>query len=390
MSDLPEDLLEEILCRVPAIPLKRLRSTCKRWNRLFNDKRFTRKHIDTAAKQSLILLKIEKKLRIFSLTVDHKRSPSIDVKGELSLIDPRSSLDQFQISKVSHCDGLLLCTNKDNTRLVVWNPCTGQTRWIQPLIHHRSSDTLTLGSYQDKKSGNKSYKILRYNKFSPEQRFEIYEINSGSWRIVKVTPNCRILYTGPRVSLKGKAYWFGWDIKENYQYDFFLVCFDFTTERFGRMRLPYQHSYQTMSLSVVREEKLSMLLQRTNTQWREIWVTNKIGYQTMSLSVVREEKLSVLLQRTNTQWREIWVTNKIGEWTRVLTILDSPPFYRCGTISFLVDEEKKVVVCCEKKVVVYIAGEDNKVTQVDFGEAATLGKYDPVIHSYVPSLVQIQ
>ncbi|ESQ56258.1 hypothetical protein EUTSA_v10027516mg, partial [Eutrema salsugineum] len=225
MSDLPEDLLEEILCR--------LRSTCKQWNRLFNDKRFTRKHIDKAAKQSMILIMLEKKLRICSLSVNHKVSPSIESKP----------------------------------------------------------------------------------------RFEIYEINSDSWRIL-VTPNCRLLYTSPR----------------NDQYDFYLVSFEFTTERFGRMRLPYQHSYQTLSLSVVREEKLS-----------------------------------VLLQRTNTQWREIWVTNKIGEWNKVLTILDSPPFYGWIPISFWVDEEKEVVVCCKRMVVVYNAGEDNKVTQVDFVEAAMLG-----------------
>ncbi|KAL9816876.1 putative F-box domain-containing protein [Arabidopsis thaliana] len=39
MSELSQDLLEEILCRVPAISLKKLRSTCKLWNSLFIDKR---------------------------------------------------------------------------------------------------------------------------------------------------------------------------------------------------------------------------------------------------------------------------------------------------------------------------------------------------------------
>ncbi|VVA97859.1 unnamed protein product [Arabis nemorensis] len=37
---LPDDLVEEILCYVPATDLKRLRSTCKRWNFLFDNRRF--------------------------------------------------------------------------------------------------------------------------------------------------------------------------------------------------------------------------------------------------------------------------------------------------------------------------------------------------------------
>ncbi|WZZ29657.1 hypothetical protein YC2023_013058 [Brassica napus] len=42
MSDLPCDLIEEILCRVPATSLRHLRSTCKQWNLLFNEMNFSR------------------------------------------------------------------------------------------------------------------------------------------------------------------------------------------------------------------------------------------------------------------------------------------------------------------------------------------------------------
>lgn len=49
----------------------------------------------------------------------------IMVSGILSLTDSRYD-SEVDISKIVHCDGLLLCTNiMDNTRLVIWNPCTG-------------------------------------------------------------------------------------------------------------------------------------------------------------------------------------------------------------------------------------------------------------------------
>ncbi|KAG7578660.1 F-box domain [Arabidopsis thaliana x Arabidopsis arenosa] len=362
MPELPEDLLEEILCRLPATSLKRLRSTCKRWNHLYNDKRFTRKHFHKAPRQSLILM--WNKFGFSSMSINLHRVSPIEVTGELNLIDPHYSLDQFRNSLLYHTSGLLLCVCDNNeeksTRLVVWNPCTGQTKWIP---HRKISYicTYALGSYQDNKSGNKSYKILSrmfYGHQDPE--FEIYEINSNSWRrILDVNVDCTYMYIG-NVSLKGKTYWFATDEKEK-QLGLFLISFDYTTERFERLCLPYPHPYH--------------------------------GYQNESLSVVREEKLSVLLQLTFTSKTEIWVTNKIGEtkvlsWIKVLAVdLTPEPNF---DIKFLVDEEKKVLLYTQNngyksQTIVYIVGEDNKVREVAFGD-----EFKPFLLNYVPSLTQIQ
>lgn len=126
MSDLPEDLVEEILCRIPATYVKKLRSTCKQWNNLFNNRRFTRNHFDKAAKQFLSF--ILKEFRVCSMTINlHGIVPSIEVKSELNQLDPLyNNSYQFLISEVFHCDGLLLCISEYCTRIVVWNPCTGQ------------------------------------------------------------------------------------------------------------------------------------------------------------------------------------------------------------------------------------------------------------------------
>lgn len=104
MSELPGNLLEEILWLVPATSLKRLRSTCKRWNYLFYNKSFTRKHFDKATKQFLVLML--KESRVCSISFNLYGIPSVELTGELSLIDRgSSSLAQFEISQVSHCDG---------------------------------------------------------------------------------------------------------------------------------------------------------------------------------------------------------------------------------------------------------------------------------------------
>ncbi|CAH8261002.1 unnamed protein product [Arabidopsis lyrata] len=138
-------------------------------------------------------------------------------------------------------------------------------------------------------------------------------------------------------------------------------------------------------------------------------------FEASSLSVVREEKLSVLLQRDESSKTEIWVTNKIDDtttegavsWTKVLALDLSPDPQIWYDASFLLEEDKKVVISCDRcerligggdnnniyldkaKDMVYIVGEDNVVTQVECGVDEMEGCW-PVILNYVPSLVQIQ
>ncbi|KAL9292676.1 putative F-box protein [Arabidopsis thaliana] len=189
------------------------------------------------------------------------------------------------------------------------------------------------------------------------QEFEIYEINSNSWRILDVTVDSSLYIEN--VSLKGKTYWFATDGNDK-PCDLFLICFDYTTERFERLCLPYQIPY----------------------------------FRNTSLSVVKEEKLSVLLQPSLTSKTQIWVTNKIGEakvlsWIKFLTV-DLKPEIKYG-IKFLVDEENKVLVYEQNFVIngknnmIYVVGEDNEVREVVFRVGLK-----PLFFYYVPSLTQIQ
>ncbi|CAL9234553.1 unnamed protein product [Arabidopsis halleri] len=271
------------------------------------------------------------------MSVNLSGIPSIEFKVELSLIDPQASLEHFDIVKVSHCDGLLLCNNGEYNRIVVWNPCTGQTKWIEP----RKIGSYTLGSYED--NGDRSYKILCCCD-GDDNEFEIYEINSSSWRTLDVTMDCELEYDDSGTYLKGKTYWFASDENEEHL-GMFLVSFDYTTERF-------------------EQEKLSVLLQHADTSRTDIWVTNKID------------------------------ETKVVKWSKVLTVDLKPELDICGLVRFLVDEEKKFLVCCHLnfrsgvpiKQEVYIFGEENKVEQVYSGFTSSMAN----LFDYVPSLTQIQ
>ncbi|CAA7054561.1 unnamed protein product [Microthlaspi erraticum] len=292
------------------------------------------------------------------------------------------------IHAIFQCEGLFLCTTKDK-RIVVWNPCTGQTRWIR--IQPRNDDHLAYDSYALGYGNNKnkyscdSFKILRCRTHKNNNlgiwvmEFELYYFNTDSWRLLdedaqrNLTVSWRWMITSHGVSLKGNTYWVAWDKKEPNDIQF-LLRFDFKRERFEHFSLPFSGS-GTMFLSVVREEKLAVLLDRPNfdsSREMKIWVTDtKIDEAVTDMEYVLVVDFSRVLRRGMT------------------------------VVSFLVDEENERVVCSGRdtkkgnKNVIYIVGGDgnhkHSCKQI-LGEIAQGPADDcwPFLDSYVPSSVQIQ
>ncbi|CAL9221259.1 unnamed protein product, partial [Arabidopsis halleri] len=114
ISNLPWDVVEEILSRVPVTSLRRLRSTCKGWyhHPLFKDPGFIKKHLDKTERQYNDVLLIEFKVYSLSSNLNgiHVNSRQLFEEGKLSLIDPLCNSSELNIYEAFHCDGLLLCT----------------------------------------------------------------------------------------------------------------------------------------------------------------------------------------------------------------------------------------------------------------------------------------
>ncbi|KAJ4894186.1 putative F-box protein [Raphanus sativus] len=201
---LPEDLLVEILSRVPEASLARFRSTSKGWNALI-------KKDGRLAKNSLFVMLIYRKVYLVKLNLHAIHDNKVEkVISKFSLSDPlsRSSLKEVDIRRVCHCDGLLLCTTMDG-RLVVWNPCSGETSRI---IERSYSGfyTYALG----KSSCNNEYKILRvkihvYGYWLPSLvEYGIYDFISNSWRVVGETRDWYIPSDRQHgTTVDGNTYW---------------------------------------------------------------------------------------------------------------------------------------------------------------------------------------
>lgn len=158
ISDLSHDLVEEILCRVPITCLRAVRSTCKLWNvlsktRILCKAKVRHQFLGFMMKDHM-LFSMRFNLHGIGLNEDGEEftNPSIKPIGDI--------LNQVDISsKVFYCDGLLLCltVNHSSSKLLVWNPYLGQTRWIQPSCDNHEGVTYALGY-----DNNKNHKILRF------------------------------------------------------------------------------------------------------------------------------------------------------------------------------------------------------------------------------------
>ncbi|CAL9223242.1 unnamed protein product [Arabidopsis halleri] len=289
MSDLPRELLEDILSRIPSESLRELRFTCKLWNALYKDRGCIKERFHKRTARELIIVVLDGS--VYSLDVDYldinERLDSDVIGGiEVSRFNRTCDLDfnDICVSDVFHCDGLLLLRTEVTNMLL---------------------------------------------------------LNSNSWRALDdvlddVTLGCIIQSRG--ISLKGNTYWIASQVK-----GFVLLSFDFTTEGFGRLNLPSQSlGYEVLALSLVREEKLSILQHNQDATKVEIWVTtNDEIDQTKALS-----------------------------WSKFLSVDFNSYFHlklTCDVSFFIKDEEKKVAVCCDNKGIAYIFGENCEFGKVEIG-----------------------
>ncbi|EOA33097.1 hypothetical protein CARUB_v10016435mg, partial [Capsella rubella] len=168
LSDLPKDLAEDVLIRLPMTSMRAVQSVCKKWNTLW--KGFTNNHLGqakaAATREFMAIMVINYRVYLMSVNlqgIHNNVDPSInhDLGKLISLTDS----DRVHISVVYHCDGLLLCIMEDCLSFVVWNPYCGQSRWFEPISRPKF-DIYAIG-YENSNS-SRSYKVLRFFVSSPE------------------------------------------------------------------------------------------------------------------------------------------------------------------------------------------------------------------------------
>ncbi|PIM98049.1 hypothetical protein CDL12_29472 [Handroanthus impetiginosus] len=230
MSDIPSELIFQILLKVPAESLLRFRAVCRAWRCIIDDPSFIKSHTTNQVSSNTLLIRNLSGARLFSLSLDSINyadgCETIKVTPVKRVI--RRGVPYLCNLPVASCNGLILLSD-DNVKKtwVIWNPLTREFREVpepDTEVHLRGS-----GIGYDCAADD--YKVVMIDKQirhgeSVYQTF-VYSLKSDSWRMIKDCPYY-IWPLGQGVYLNGALHWRSSDV---------IIALDLETEDYTTLPL---------------------------------------------------------------------------------------------------------------------------------------------------------
>ncbi|KAG6407107.1 hypothetical protein SASPL_130089 [Salvia splendens] len=239
-----EDIVINILHRLPVKALLRCTAVSKSWRSLITSPEFTASHLQFASSSqqvapSLLLRRCIKSSERYELYSDDE-SPFTRITAFQC---PFKSMNSF-FTIVGSCNGLL-CLSDDRIYLmntiVLWNPSVRRSVLLpKPNLIYNSYGSFTqyLGFGFDSVSSD--YKVVRitYVDVAVNPQIEVYKLSSGVWKdlscCVELVP---VICSRRQEYVNGASHWIA---RYMDSYDV-VVAFDMCLEVFRTMKFPVLH-----------------------------------------------------------------------------------------------------------------------------------------------------
>lgn len=244
--DLPEDVLRDILLRLPVKSLVRFRFVCKSWRSLLENTDFVTTHLNRSENHGSHLLvnsrvestNISAPSLISNKTLDVEFTMDTSVKVEFGLM-------------VGSCNGLVCVCN--HSVILIWNPATREHKALPtPCVDPMFPNPLCMRVSVGFGFHLTDYKVVRVvncrglNGRPVPAKVEVYSTGTGCWRMINTTLPCDIEQRKCSVILKGVPYWLGFGpfwpdtiFKPGVaRRNEFVVSFDMGEEAFRLMDVP--------------------------------------------------------------------------------------------------------------------------------------------------------
>nr|XP_011460743.1 PREDICTED: F-box/kelch-repeat protein At3g23880-like [Fragaria vesca subsp. vesca]XP_011460744.1 PREDICTED: F-box/kelch-repeat protein At3g23880-like [Fragaria vesca subsp. vesca] len=265
LESLPQELIPEILIRLPTKSLIKFTSVCKSWNSTIKDPKFIRTHTlnlnDRNATHLLLLHAVhcqrywsrtEERVQISGFQEDtysllHDDTAVSEYRNiELPLVLDKKLINPcFRV--VGTCNGLVLLADdfgEYGHTIVIWNPSVRKYVTLPKFSTRRKYDA-SLGLGYDA-IGN-DYKVVRLtdhiDECEPDEcrsKAQVYSLAKGAWSMLRPVPDCFLPdeFYG-LVFVKGALHWVAavWTHGEPYPY-YFILTFDVAGETFGKIEFP--------------------------------------------------------------------------------------------------------------------------------------------------------
>ncbi|MED6118872.1 hypothetical protein PIB30_006661 [Stylosanthes scabra] len=289
---LPDELIAEILLRVPARNLLRLRSVCRSWRTLISSSQFAKEHVRRliAADPSLSdprvaynhpsWIYINKKFGDFSVRslLENPTEPTEVLRFE----------GRLSHSIVGSCNGLLCLLEGYcmKSRAILWNPCTGLAS--SPSLEIPDSKSVCGFGYDHV---NDKYKLCKIQYQRQKQKPKPYRYTikiftfcpKPSWRTILVQDIQDILSNKTIVGSRRGVFVPGtgtlnWIRSHDTTPDCFIHSLDLVKESFSEFSLPHKdldHETILQELCVLRN-CLTVCFKHQETGW-SVWLMKEYG-----------------------------------------------------------------------------------------------------------------
>ncbi|KAL3503498.1 hypothetical protein ACH5RR_037947 [Cinchona calisaya] len=280
MGMLPEDLLREILVRLPVKSLLRFCCVSKTWCDLINSPYFAHMHLSHAKNHRIVLMKrfiIDEKKALLSFHSDYV-SPGRDVAAAAAPDLKLSSTYRSSIQLFGSCNGivciveLLRCLHSNSKdKFYLCNLATRQFLTLPPSPfgcpdEFEDISTTSLGFGFD--PSTQDYKLVKFVSYRlketmalPVPEVQIYNLRTNSWRKLEgvasgpsaIVPGQKfpasILQKFPVSILLNRSFILHWLAINNIYDDAWegILSFDMCTEAFQKIELPSNYTYPGVS-----------------------------------------------------------------------------------------------------------------------------------------------
>lgn len=228
---LPQEIIAEILSRLPVKSLGQFRCVSKPWLSLISDTHFIKMHLKQRLSQK-VFMSFWFRLKIRSLDFEALVNHVGDEKSAIKNLQLPLELGSIRRVKIlGSCDGLL-CLRLGDNDVIIWNPCIREYKKLQEFNGLGGSYGF---GYDCENDDYKLVKVIPRNG-SDEISVDVFSLKTNSWR--------RVCYGGYKFDLvddvgtllNGAVYWQAnrGDTKDTS----FIVSFDIVNEKFSELPIP--------------------------------------------------------------------------------------------------------------------------------------------------------
>ncbi|XP_054778171.1 putative F-box protein At1g32420 [Prosopis cineraria] len=251
---LADEIIRNILIRLPVKSLIRFQCVCKHWKNVIKSASFVADHLHISALRDPLLL-----LHYSAVRSNSRYCVMLDYKFRVLELLPSPLISQ-KVTIISSSNGLLCAQIHIESQvlpsLLLWNPATREARLVpHPVNNHIGYFKLGFGF----SSIVNDYKIVMfYYDYKVEaKRVVVYSLSTCSWREIKVVNLGGLSLDFPTITLHGAIFWRGYRLGGGVG-DWIIVSFGIAMEVFTLITPPPKVGFHSCRSLTVYENKLAL------------------------------------------------------------------------------------------------------------------------------------